>query len=194
MTHFLKYASRAYFFIFKNMAKSKNQKEELVKSYQQKLKKAKAVYMLKPKGVNPNEATALKKELYTLDSSYNTIKNNLFKIALQQEGLPEMESLESGAHAVLFSGDQVSETAKVITNFIKNAEDKMEIIGGILEGNKISAEQIKSLAELPSKDQLLGQLLSVFNGPIRGFVTVAQGNIREFVYLLNAIKEAKATN
>ena len=62
----------------------------------------------------------------------------------------------------------------------------------MLEGRFIDAAKVKALAELPSKQQLLGQLVGTLNAPISGFVNVLAGNIRGLVTALNAIKEQKA--
>ena len=174
------------------MPKTKKQKTELVNQYRGKLKSSKAVYLVRPAGLTPNESTALKKELFTMGATFNTVKNTLFEIALKEESLPEFENLKEGSHSVLFSGDEMSEAAKVLKKTIKDTQ-KVTIIAGLLNGAKISATQIEALADLPSKDQLIGQLLSVFNGPARGFVTVLNGNMRQFVQVLNAIKEAKSS-
>jgi large subunit ribosomal protein L10 len=147
--------------------------------------------VVKPIGVNPNESVKIKKELFGADSAYNVVKNSLFKIALKNKGLPGGEFFTSGEYAVAFTNDKISEAAKVIAKFVKDTE-KMEIIGGVLDGAVIDASQVKNLSELPSKEVLLGQLLSVINGPLRGLVTVLNGNVRQLTYALNAIKEAKA--
>ncbi|MFQ5492539.1 MAG: 50S ribosomal protein L10 [Candidatus Dojkabacteria bacterium] len=174
------------------MAKTKQQKEAIVAQYRDKLKGAKALYFVRPSGITPNQTSALKKELAEVGAQFNVVKNTLFKIALKDESLPEVETLASGEHAVLYSADQVSEAAKVLQKHIKETE-KMEIVAGLLNGEEITAVQVKDLAELPSKDQLIAQLLSVFNGPARGMVTVLSGNMREMVQVLSAIKDEKAT-
>jgi large subunit ribosomal protein L10 len=175
------------------MAKTRQQKKESVVTYSAKLQEFKSFFVVKPLSVNPNEATAIKKELAALGSSYNLVKNSLFEVALKENNLP-LESLELGQHAVIFSSDKVSETAKVVSKFLKNAkaEVRMELTGGVLNGTKISAEQVQALADLPSKDVLLAQLLSVMNGPLRSFMYVLKGNMQELVYLLNAVQEQKA--
>lgn len=173
------------------MTNPQERKKELVKMYREKLKDSTTILIVKPVGVTVNQSTQLKKDLYALDSNYNIVKNTLFKIALQEEGLPELDYLSSGEHAVIFTNDQVSEAAKIISAFAKETKNKVEIQGGLLDGEAISGEQVVSLANLPSKDQLIGQLLSVMNGPARNFVIVLQGNVREMVYVLNAIAEAK---
>ena len=68
----------------------------------------------------------------------------------------------------------------------------MQIWGGVLNSAVITADQVQALSDLPSKDVLIAQLLSVMIGPLRGFMFALKGNMQEFVYLLNAMQEKKA--
>jgi len=172
------------------MAKTKAQKKELVDEYKQKLAQSKTIYVVQPKALTPNEATQLKKELSSLDSTFNVVKNSLFKVALKEAGLPELAVFDTGEHGVLFSGAQVSEVAKVLAKFAKETE-KLEISDGLLNGEKISAEQVKDLAELPAKDVLITQVLYIMNGPLRNLLSVMNGNMRDFINVLNNLKDQK---
>lgn len=172
------------------MAKSRAQKKEAIDELRARLQSSQTFFVVRPIGITANESSQLKKDTYEFDATYNVVKNNLLKVALKEEKLPELEILDNQEHAIVFVGDQVSEAAKVLSKFAKET-DKMEIQGGMLKGSVITGAQVKELADLPSKEQLIGQLLSVFNGPVRGLVTVLNGNVRELVYALNAIAEAK---
>ena len=185
---------RHFFILLTIMAKTKNQKKDLKGEYSEKLKQFETFFVVQPLGIDPNEATAMKKELATLGSSYNLVKNSLFEIALKDAGLPLID-LGKGQHSIIFSSDKISETAKVINKFSKAKDiERMEIISGIYNKSLINALDIKALAELPTKDVLIAQLLSVMVGPIRNLMYVLKGNLQEFVYLLNSIQEKKATN
>ncbi len=173
------------------MAKSRNQKTQEVQEYKDRLKTSKAVYFIEPKGVTPNEATALKKSLYGLNSQFNVIKNSLFEIALKDEGMTVDAAVLEGPNAAIFSSDQISESAKIISTFIKESE-KAEIRGGLLDGKFISKEQVEALASLPSREQLLAQVVGTMNAPVSSFVNVLAGNVRSILYVLNSIKEQKA--
>lgn len=173
------------------MAKNKQQKKELVSVYSAKLEQNPTFFVVKPLGINPNEATAMKKELSELGSSYNLVKNTLFQIALKEANFPLTE-LGDGQHSIIFSSEKISETAKVINKFSKNKDvDRLEIIAGVYNMKLISKEEVKALADLPSKEALIGQLLSVMVGPVRNLMYVLKGNIQEFTYLLNSIQEKK---
>lgn len=175
------------------MPKTKQQKKSLLDVYSAKIKGSPTFFVVKPLGLNPVEATAIKKELSALDSSYNQVKNSIFELAMKENGV-SIDSLGEGQHAIVFSSEKASEAAKVISKYLKDKDgkDRIEIWGGVLDNAVISAEQVQALADLPSKDVLLAQLLSVMVGPIRGFMFTLKGNMQEFVYLLNAIQEKKA--
>jgi large subunit ribosomal protein L10 len=175
------------------MSKTKNQKQSLIDVYKESLDQYPTFFILEPLAVNPREATALKKDLAVLKSKYNLVKNSLFEKALESNNLPVV-SLGKGQHAIVFSGDQISETAKIVKKHA-SAKDKerLVIMGGILNGKEITAIQVKSLADLPSKDVLLSQLLNVMNGPVRNLLYVLKGNIKELTYVLKAIEEKKAS-
>lgn len=176
------------------MAKTKAQKKELVTKYRELLGNTKSVFIVKPSGVSANESVELKKKLFEVGSTYNVVKNAIFKIALKEEGLPAIENLDQDEHAIVFVEDQVTEAAKIINEFAKETE-KIEIQAGIFDKNAISGAQVKELAELPSKDALIAQLLSVFNAPIEGVVNVINGNTRNLVQVMQAIADQKqATN
>ena len=175
------------------MSKTKNQKQSLIDVYKESLDKHPSFFILEPLAINPREATALKKDLAVLKSKYNLVKNSLFEKALEGNKLPVV-SLGKGQHAIVFSSEQISETAKIIRKHasIKDKE-RIIILGGILNGKEISSIQVNSLAELPSKEVLMSQLLSVMNAPLRNFMYVLKGNIKELSYVLKAIEEKKAS-
>ncbi len=174
------------------MAKTRAYKEQMVKMYRENLQRAKSVFVLKPKGLSANESVQLKKELKGIGSNYNIVKNSLFSIALEQEGLPKLNHLAQNEHAVVFAEESVTEAAKIINNFAKESE-KIEIQAGLYDKKTISGEEIVKLAELPSKDILLGQLLNMFNAPISSFMNVINANSRNLVFVLKAIADKKQT-
>jgi len=173
------------------MAKTRAQKNAQIAGYHEKLKQFDTFFVIKPLGLNPNESTKIKKALNEFNSTFNVVKNTLFKVALKDSNSEAAILFDNAEHAVLFVDNKfVSEAAKSINKFVEETK-KAEIIGGVLNSKLIDANQIKYLAELPSKDALIGQFLSVLNGPMSGLVRVMKGNITELLYALNAIKEAK---
>ena len=90
----------------------------------------------------------------------------------------------------LSNADEVS-AAKIIDIFAKT-NPNVKMLGGTLGNQVMTAAEVKALAKVPSKEQLLGQLVGTLNAPISGFVNVLAGNLRGLVQVLNAVKEQKA--
>ena len=174
------------------MAKTKAQKNAQIAEYSTRLKQYGTFFVIKPVGVNPNESTKIKKALSQYDSTFNVVKNTLFKVALKENNIEAGVLFDGQEHAVLFADQRfLSEAAKVLKQFADDTK-KAEIVGGSLDHHMIGADQVKQLAELPSKDVLIAQFLSVLNGPMTGLVRVMKANVTELLYALNAIKEAKS--
>ncbi len=173
------------------MPKTKSQKADAIAALHDKLQKAQGVFVVAPKSINPNEAAELKIKLAEVGGEYNLIKNTLFKKALEQLGFETDANFEVGQNAIVFVGDKTPEAAKILATFAKETE-KAEFKGGYLETKKISAADVQALAELPSRDQLLANVLATMNAPISGFVNVLAANIRGIVTVIDAYKNTKS--
>ncbi|MBD3362437.1 50S ribosomal protein L10 [Candidatus Dojkabacteria bacterium] len=172
------------------MARTREQKKQLVNEYVEKLKHSKAFFVLEQNALTANQAVEIKKSLFDLDSSFNVIKNSLFKLALSEFSIEE-DDIEQNPKAVVFSSDKTSESAKVIKNFIDENKDILKFQFGYIEDQKVEAEEILELATLPSYEVMLAQTIGTMNAPINGFVNVLAGTIRNFGNIVNAIKEQK---
>ena len=170
------------------MALSKSKKKELVNEYKKRISEAKAFFVLQPKGVTPNEASELKIQLFEKDSTFSVVKNTLFRIALKEAEV-DIE-IADGEHAIVFSQDDFPEVAKIVDEFLAS-DEKGTFKSGFVEGQIISSEQFTNLSSLPSREVLLAQILATMQAPISGFVRVLNGNLYEFVNVVNAIKDQK---
>ncbi len=173
------------------MPKTKLQKQAAVKEFSVKVNKAKAMFVVAPKAINPNEAADLKIKLAEVGGEYHLVKNSLFKKALEEVGLTTNDEFAVGQNAIIFVGDQSPEAAKILKKFAKDSE-KVEFKGGYLEGKLISKDDVISLAELPSREVMLGQVLATMNAPVTGFVRVLAGNVRSIITLIDAYKNSKS--
>lgn len=176
------------------MAKTKAEKAKTIQAYSDGIKSSKALYIVEPNKLKANQSTSLKKAFYDLGSKFSVIKNTLFIKALEEnefEYIPE--EIKHGQKAVVFSSEQVSESAKIIKAFTETKENKdvIKIITGYLDKKNITATQIQEIADLPSKEVMIARVLGTMNAPISGFVNVLAGNIRNIVTVINAIKEQK---
>lgn len=170
---------------------TKKQKHELVKGLTEEIKEAKSAVFVDFKGLKVKDVTALKKELRAADVRYNVVRKTLLDIALEEAGIKaDVKGIEGQIAVSLSMGDEVS-AAKIISKFAK-ANDNLKMVGGVLGTQVMSAAEVKALANIPSKEELLGKLVGTLNAPVSGFVNVLAGNIRGLVQVLNAVKEQKA--
>lgn len=174
------------------MQQNKQQKEALVALVAKKVKASKALVFANFKGVTVKDLTIIRKELAKSGSGWQVLKKTLLNIALKDAGVAVDVRKMDGQVGVAFSQDEVS-AAKVIADFAKANKDVPIIIeGGALGTKELSVNEIKALAKLPSKEQLLGMLVGTLQAPISGFARVLGGNLRGLVQVLKAIEEKKA--
>ena len=144
-----------------------------------KLKEAASVVVVDYRGLTVEQVTDLRKQLRDANIEMKVIKNGILRRAAEAAGLEGMEDIFVGPTAVAFSNEDVVAPAKIMNDFAKTA-DKLEIKGGIIEGNVSSVEEIVALAKLPSREGLLSMLLSVLQAPVRNVA-----------YAVKAVSEAK---
>ena len=142
-----------------------NQKKEEVSKLAEKMKEAKIILLADYRGINVADVTGLRAELRKSNSEYRVIKNNITRRALAEAGIEGLEGLLEGPIAVVMNNDDYLETAKAIYNYSKE-NDFYKIKGGVIEGKVMSAEEIITLAKLPSRETLLSMLAGALLGNI----------------------------
>lgn len=166
------------------------EKTAMIAELKNTLVNAKAVVLTNYRGIKVAQDTKLRRKMREAGVDYTVIKNNMASIAAKEAGIEGLDAFLKGPLAMVSSSKDPVAPAKLISEFIKDNRI-MEIKGGLVEGKVIDAEAIKSLANLPSREVLLARLLGSMQSPITGFVNVLQGNIRNLVYTLDAIREQK---
>ena len=141
------------------------QKEKEVKDLADKLKDAKIVLLTDYRGINVADVTKLRADLRKTSVEYKVIKNNIIKRALDTNGESGLDSLLEGPTAIVYGTGDYLEPAKIIDNFSKD-NDFYKIKGGIIDGKVMTAEEIITLAKLPSRQELLGMLAGALLGNI----------------------------
>ena len=142
------------------------------------------------KGLTVQVLQELRHNLRRNDSEFRVAKNTLLIRAVEDTDYKGLQEHFVGTTAVTVSyGDPVS-PAKILTDFCKD-HPELKIRSAALEGKVLSADDITSLSRLPSKEVLLGQMLSVMNAVPTGLVRVLSGVPRTFLYALQAIKDQK---
>lgn len=156
---------------------TKQKKQEILKELETGLKKAKIVIFVNFHGLNVSAAGKLRKILREIGVKYLVVKKTLAKKALEAikfEGvMPEME----GELAVAYSESDPLASAKALEDFARKNKT-IKLIGGIFENNYMDSESIIALANIPSREILLGKLVYVINSPVQGLV-VALSRIKK---------------
>lgn len=173
------------------MAKTKQQKEGILQKFTENVANSKSIVFTINKGINSEEMTIIRKKLVQNDAKYSVSKKTLLQIALKNQNIDLPENIPfDGAINTVFSYKDEIVGPKTIYELTKGSE-KVEIIGGIFQGKYVDKEDIIKLATMPSREQLLSNLVGSLNAPISGFVNVVIGNMRNFVYALKAIADKK---
>ncbi len=173
------------------MPKTRAQKAEIVAKLADRFARMKAVAFSSVSGYTMAQADKLREKAREANVDVFIAKKTLLLRAAKEAGLPELqgEVMDGSVLTAVAYGDEVS-AAKLLKELTKE-NDQMALLGGILEGNVIDAAAVTRLAALPTKQQLLQQLVSVLNAPVSGFVNVLAGNLRGLVTVLGAIQEKK---
>jgi len=144
-------------------------------------------------GLKVSELQKIRVELKNCDSEIRVAKNTLLKRAVTDTGNAALSDDFSGTTAVVMGYADPVAPAKVVTKFADDHK-KFIIRCAALDGEKIGVEELIALSKLPTKDVLLGQLLSTWSSVPTGLVQVLSGVPRTFVYALQAIKDQKEAN
>lgn len=166
------------------------EKQQVVQEIKQKLETATLVICTDYRGLNVEQVTELRNRLRVPGVEYRVLKNTMFRFALQEAGYGDIAAQIQGPNAVVFSQEDPVSPAKTLFEFAKTNKE-LEIKLGILEGQMISPEGIKDLAQLPPREVLLAQVVGTMQAPITSFVRVLNANLTGLVRALDGIREQK---
>jgi large subunit ribosomal protein L10 len=170
---------------------TKAQKKEVVKGLEEKIKQAKSAVFVDYKGLGVKDTMELKKTLREAGVEYLVARKTLLEISLKNCGLDVDVRGMDGQIAAVFSNIDEIAAAKIIDKFAKTNEH-IKMLGGTLGTQVMNDAEVKALAKVPSKEELLAKLVGTLNAPISGFANVLAGNLRGLVQVLKAVSEQKA--
>lgn len=160
----------------KNIIKKK---EEEVNALAEKMKDAKLVLFTDYRGITVEDVTKLRATLRKSNTEYTIIKNNISRRALEKCEIQGLEAVVEGPTAVIIGKEDYLEPAKAIYEYTKD-HDFYKIKGGIVEGKVMTAEEIVTLAKLPSRETLISMLAGGLLGTISKFaVAIDQVRIQK---------------
>ena len=167
----------------------KEQKAEQVDEIAERLKRAKVAVLTDYRGLTVSQLQDLRTRLRGGEVEYRVVKNTLARRAAEAAGVPALQSELKGPVAIAFGYDDLGVPAKLINEFIRATRLKLEVVAGLVEGRVFSPEQVKQLADLPSRDSLIAQLLGTLQSPVGQLVGIMQTPVQQLVGALNAYKE-----
>ncbi len=158
-----------------------------------RLRAAAAIYFTDYKGLSAPKATELRAKLRASDIDYVVLKKTLLRIAAQDAGIGEIDEFMPGQTAMALTGGEPSEPARILREFSKQNDDVPKITGIVLEGQHLSASRAQALATLPSKEVLLGRLLSAIQQPMTRLAGTISAPMTKLGQLLSTLKDQKTS-
>ncbi|MCK4354772.1 50S ribosomal protein L10 [Candidatus Parcubacteria bacterium] len=171
------------------MAKTKEQKQEILNSLKEKIEKQKSIVFVDFSKIKVKNLTELRKKMGESDCEFKVAKKTLIQKAFQDSNPKMGDSVRDlqGEIGLGFGYSDEVAPFKISGDFSKTNEN-FKLLGGLIDEEIFGNEQAKTLSELPTKQELLAKMVGSIGAPISGFVNALQGNIRNLVYVLNAIK------
>ncbi len=153
-------------------AKVLSEKQAIVASLVENLKAASSGVLVDYKGITVAEDTALRHELRENGVEYAVVKNTLLRRALDDVDLGELDEVLSGTTSMAISKEDPIAPMRIVNKYAKQMGDRFNIKAGFMDGKVLPLDDVFALAELPSKDALLGQVLGMMLAPITSLAIV----------------------
>ncbi|MDR1316255.1 MAG: 50S ribosomal protein L10 [Spirochaetales bacterium] len=141
------------------------------------------------RGLTVEQITSLRGSLRKLNAEYRVVKNNFARIAFKELSRPDVASCLVGPTAIALTKDEASQVAKSILDFAK--ETSVKIKGGLIEGRVFTDKQMEAFSKLPSRLQLLAQLMGTMNAPAQNLACAMNGVAGKLVRTLAAVADKK---
>ena len=169
---------------------NRDEKAQAISELEGGIGKATNAFVIEFKGITVPQVTELRKQVREASSDYIVVKNTLALIALKDSPMIALKEKFTGPTAVAYNATDAVALAKALTKFAKDVP-AITFKGAMLNGQIVAATEIQSIANLPSREELLSKLLYLMQHPIRGLAVVLNANIRNIAVVLNQIAQAK---
>ncbi len=157
-----------------------------VKELRERIERATIVIAAEYRGMSVSEIAALRKTIRDAGVEMKVVKNRLFMRAAGEAQQPGLSELLVGPTAVLFGYEDVSASAKVVTEYARTARNAFAVRSGMMDGQLLSAVEILDLASLPTRPVLLAQLAGLLQAPVTRLASLLNGAVRNLAGLLDA--------
>ncbi len=175
------------------MPVTRAKKVELVNEYRELVRKSGAIVFTNYRGTSVKQINALRARMKEIGGDYVVTKNTLLRIALEQEGRAQPESLLAGPNAVAFTSEDIAKSVSALKDWIREAKI-VEITGALLENAALDAAGAEKLSDMPTKEQLLAQILGTLNAPAGSLARILNAPLSSLVRVINARVEAAGSS
>lgn len=167
------------------------EKEAVVAEMKDRLS-SQGVVLLTFNKLTVKDATLLRRKFLAHGVEYKVIKNTLTRIAADELGLTDLDDLLHGPNGLATCKDDPVAPAAALKEFLKETKSEaITVKAGVLDGKVIDKDAVKALADLPSREQLLGMVAATLLAPISGLARALNGNIQNLAYALEAVRKQK---
>ncbi len=167
------------------------EKEEAVAQIKERLLRAKSVILTDYRGLNVGEETELRRKLRAAGIEYQVVKNTLTQRAARAVEIEGLDQFLAGPTAMAFGYDDPAAPARILADFARDHKN-LELKAGLLGREVLDQAQVKALANLPSREQLLTMVAGMIQSPLRGLASVLAGPMRNLVCGFEALRKMRA--
>lgn len=167
---------------------SREEKGILIEELRERLRGTDLVIVTDYRGLTVGQMQTLRRDLRAAGGQFKVAKNTLLRLAAERENQTDLSPLIDGPTGIAFADGDMVTVAKALTAFAKSV-DALEVRGGLMNGQGISAADVDALASLPSREELLAKVLGSMQAPATNLVGVLNGVARSLAYVLQARAE-----
>ncbi len=167
--------------------RTRKEKIELTAQLAESLQGADVLYLADFTGLSVKDMTELRRRFRQAGGRFVVVKNRLALRALQQLDLPDISQFLRGPTGLVIGRDDPVTPAKTLQEFARENDDRPALKGGVVDRRLVSAEEIRRLAELPPRDELLAGIAGSLTAPVAGIVGVLEALIRDIAYMIGQV-------
>jgi large subunit ribosomal protein L10 len=166
------------------------QKERVVEQLTARMREAPAMIVTDYRGLTVTQVADVRQSLRDAGATFHVAKNTLAKIAAEKAERLDLIELLEGPTAIAFVADDPSAAAKKLSELARQTRI-LQVRGAVMDGQKLTADDVRALGELPPKDVLQGQVVGAIAGPLQGSYNVLAAPLREFLVVLDQYIEKR---
>ena len=169
------------------------EKIDIVEKSTQRLKEASGIYLTRYTGMNVAQATELRASCREMSVDYRITKNNLMKIAAKNAGYEGVfDDMLNGQISITTTIDDPIAPARIIKKFNSDNDDVLEVVCLYVDGELYGADKYKTLANLPTREEMIGKFAGMLNQPMSNLALVLNATMAKFVGTLVSLKDTKS--